>query len=185
MLNKIIADTGAAMQKAVEHTEHEFSTINTGKAQPSMVENVQVEAYGSMMPLKNCATVMTPDSRSIVVTPFDKGLLKAVEKAILGANLGFTPSVQGTIVRCPVPELTGERRTELVKVANRYAEEGRVRVRNCRRDGLELVKKITKDKTASEDDCKRTEKEIQILTDKWIAAIDSALRSKEADLKKV
>ncbi len=185
MLKKIISETAAAMAKAVEHTEHEFSTINTGKAQPSMVEGVQVEAYGSMMPLKNCATVTTPDARSIVITPFDKGLLKAVEKAILGANVGLTPAVQGGIVRCPVPELTGERRAELVKVANRYAEEGRVRVRNLRRDGLELVKKLNKEKAVSEDDAKRAEKEIQTVTDKHIAAIDGALKSKEADLKNV
>lgn len=185
MLKKITDSTNEAMEKAVAHTEHEFSTINTGKAQPSMVEGVLVEAYGSMMPLKNCATVSTPDARSIVITPFDKGLLKAIEKAILGANIGLTPSVQGAIVRCPVPELTGERRNELVKVANRYAEEGRVRVRAVRRDSLELVKKINKDKAASEDDCKRTEKDIQTLTDKWIAVIDAAFKAKEADLKKV
>ncbi|MCD8299065.1 MAG: ribosome recycling factor [Opitutae bacterium] len=183
MLKKIISETDAAMAKSVAHTEHDFSTINTGKAQPSMVEGVQVEAYGTTMPLKNCATVTTPDARSIVVTPFDKGLLKAIEKAILGANIGITPMVQGGIVRCPVPELTGERRAELVKVANRYAEDGRVRVRNCRRDGLELIKKINKDKAASEDECKRAEKEIQTVTDKWIAAIDSALKAKETDLK--
>lgn len=173
----------AAMKKSLAHTEHEFSTINTGKAQPSMVEGVMVEAYGSMMPLKSCATTTTPDARSIVITPFDKGLLKAIEKAILGANIGLTPSVQGAIVRCPVPELTGERRAELVKLANRYAEAGRVQVRNNRREALENVKKIQKEKTASEDDCKRTEKEVQTLTDKYIALVDTALKNKEKDLR--
>ncbi len=185
MLKKIISDTDASMSKAVAHTEHEFSTINTGKAQPSMVEGVQVEAYGTTMPLKSCATVTTPDARSIVITPFDKGLLKAIEKAVLGANVGLTPMVQGGLVRCPVPELTGERRAELVKVANRYAEEGRVRVRNSRREGLELIKKLSKDKGISEDEGKRAEKEIQNVTDKWISTIDSALKAKEADLKSV
>jgi ribosome recycling factor len=111
--------------------------------------------------------------------------VKDIEKAILGANVGLTPANMGGFVRCSVPELSGERRAELVKVANRYAEAGRVGVRNCRRDALELVKKINKDKAASEDDCKRTEKDIQTLTDKYIAEVDKALKVKEADLQKI
>ncbi|MCR5184436.1 MAG: ribosome recycling factor [Opitutales bacterium] len=183
MIKDILNTAEAAMKKTLAHTEHEFSTINTGKAQPSMVESVMVEAYGSMMPLKNCATTTTPDARSIVITPFDKGLLKAIERAILGANIGLNPAVQGAIVRCPIPELTGERRAELVKVANRYAEAGRVQIRNNRRDALEGVKKIQKDKTASEDECKRAEKDVQTLTDKYIGFIDAALKAKESELR--
>lgn len=182
-LQDIVSAAETAMKKSLAHTEHEFSTINTGKAQPAMVEGVMVEAYGSMMPLKNCATTTTPDARSIVITPFDKGLLKAIERAILGANIGLTPSVQGAIVRCPVPELTGERRVELIKLANRYAEAGRVQVRNNRRDALEGVKKIQKEKTASEDECKRAEKDVQTVTDKYIGFVDAALKAKEADLR--
>lgn len=185
MLNKIKQDAEIAMKKALEHTVKEFSTIHTGKAAPSMVENLQVEAYGSMMRLKDTASVSTPDARSIVITPFDKSIIKDIEKAILGANIGLTPANMGSYVRCNVPELSGERRAELVKVANRFAEAGRVGVRNCRRDALEHVKKINKDKTASEDDCKRTEKDIQTLTDKYIAEVEKALKAKEADLQKV
>lgn len=185
MLKDIKQGAETAMKKVLAHTVKEFSTIHTGKAVPAMVENIQVEAYGSMMRVKDTATVSTPDSRTIIITPFDKSIVKDIEKGILGANVGLTPANMGTFVRCNVPELSGERRNELVKVANRYAETGRVGIRNCRRDALELVKKVNKDKAASEDDCKRTEKEIQTLTDKYIAEIDKALKAKETDLRQV
>ena len=119
MLSKIKQDAESAMKKALEHTVKEFSTIHTGKAAPAMVENIQVEAYGSMMRLKDTASVSTPDARTIVITPFDKSIIKDIEKAILGANVGLTPANMGSFVRCSVPELSGERRAELVKVANR------------------------------------------------------------------
>ena len=124
------------MKKALEHTVKEFSSIHTGKAAPSMVENIQVEAYGSMMRLKDTASVSTPDARTIVITPFDKSIIKDIDKAILGANVGLTPANMGGFVRCSVPELSGERRAELVKVANRYAEAECVGVRSCSRETL-------------------------------------------------
>ncbi|MDR2844600.1 MAG: ribosome recycling factor [Puniceicoccales bacterium] len=179
----VISDGTAAMKKTVEHTLHEFTGLNTGKAQPSMVENVTVEVYGSQMRLKDIATISTPDARSIVIQPFDKNASKDIVQGIQAANLGFNPVPQGSIIRCPVPELTGERRAEMVKVAHRLAEEGRVRVRNVRRDTLEVLKKHQKE--VSEDDFKRAEKEVQVATDKWIAEIDKALKIKEADLQKV
>lgn len=182
-IKAIISSGDAAAKKTVEHTLHEFSGLNTGKAQPSMVENVVVEVYGSQMRLKDIAAISTPDSRSIVIQPFDKNASKDIVQGIQAANLGFNPVPQGNIIRCPVPELTGERRQDLIKVANRLAEEGRVRVRNVRRDTLEVLKKGQKE--VSEDDFKRAEKEVQTMTDKWISEIDKALKAKETDLQKI
>jgi len=182
---KVIADGAASMKKALDHTLHEFHTLNTGKAQPSMVEDILVEAYGSMQPVKNLAAIMTPDARTIAIQPFDKGTSKDIVKAIQAANIGLNPVDQGSIIRCPIPDLTTQRRQELAKVAHKYAEEGKVRVRNIRRDTLESLKKGQKDKLISEDEFKRAEKEVQVHHDKFIAEIDKALKSKEADLTKV
>lgn len=169
------------MKKAIEHTLHEFSTIHTGKANPTMVESVTVEAYGSVMRLKECAAISTPDPRTIVIQPWDKGLVQAVIKGIQTANLGFNPNMDGGIVRIPLPEMSRERRQEFVKVANRLAEEGRVQVRNLRRDAIESVKKAK----LPEDESKRLEKDIQTATDKAIADINQHLTHKEKELTTV
>ena len=178
-----ISSGGTAMQKAVEHTRHELASLNTGKAQPSMVESVTVEIYGAQIRLKDVATISTPDARTIFIQPFDKNATKDIVQGIQAANLGFNPIPQGNVIRCPIPELTGERRAELVKMAYRLAEEGRVRVRNARRETLEILKKNQKE--IPEDDFKRAEKEVQTLTDKWVAEIDKMLRAKEGDLQKI
>ena len=178
MSQQILTDTQTKMTKAVDHTLHEFSNIHTGKASPSMVESIMVEAYGSMIRIKDCAAISTPDARQIVIQPWDKGLTQAISKAILIANLGFNPAVDGSIVRIPLADMSRERRQEFVKVANRLAEEGRVHVRNVRRDCLESVKKAK----LPEDEAKRTEKEIQTFTDKAIEEINKHLASKEKDL---
>lgn len=178
MSHPILTETQAKMKKAVDHTLHEFSTIHTGKANPTMVESVMVEAYGSMMRLKECAAVSTPDARMIVIQPWDKGLTQAVLKGIQIANLGFNPTVDGALVRIPLPEMSRERRQEFVKVANRLAEEGRVHVRNVRRDALETTKKAK----LPEDEAKRLEKDIQTATDKSIAEINQHLAHKEKEL---
>ncbi len=185
MPSKILADATARMKKSVEHTLHEFSTIHTGKASPAMVESVMVEAYGSMMPLKGCAAITTPDARMIQVQPWDKGLLRAIEKALQMANIGVNPIIDGSLIRLPFPELSKERRVEFVKTANRLAEEGRVGVRHVRRDALEVAKKQKKDGKMAEDEEKRLEKDIQALTDKSIKDIDSALANKEKELMSV
>jgi len=185
MSSQINTDAVARMKKAVEHTLHEFSTIHTGKASPAMVESVMVEAYGSMMPLKGCAAITTPDARLIQVQPWDKGLTRAIEKALQMANIGVNPVVDGALIRLPFPELSKERRQEFVKTANRLAEEGRVGVRHVRRDALEAAKKLKKDGKLSEDDEKRLEKDVQTLTDKAIKDIDAALASKEKELMSV
>jgi ribosome recycling factor len=182
MSHPILSDAQARMKKAVDHTLHEFSSIHTGKATPAMVETVMVEAYGSHMPLKQCAAISTPDARLIQIQPWDAGLVKAITKSIIDANLGFNPIPDGKIVRVPLPEMSRERRQEFVKNAHRLAEEGRVHVRNVRRDAMDNAKKLKKDGKLSEDDEKRLEKDVQAATDKAIADINSHLASKEKDL---
>jgi ribosome recycling factor len=180
-----LTEAQARMKKAVEHTLHEFSTIHTGKASPAMVESVMVEAYGSMMPLKGCAAITTPDPRMIQIQPWDKGVLRAIEKALQMANIGVNPVVDGNLIRLPFPDLSRERRQEFVKTAQRLAEEGRVAVRHCRRDAMEAAKKLKKDGKISEDDEKRLEKDVQAATDKAIKDIDTHLATKEKDLMTV
>jgi len=176
MSNPLINEAG--MKKAVDHTLKEFSAIHTGKANPAMIESVMVEAYGSQMRLKDCAAITTPDARLIQVQPWDAGLTKAIEKAIQIANLGFNPTVDGKIIRVTLPDMSRERRLEFVKTANRLAEEGRVHVRNVRRDALEAIRKAK----LPEDESKRTEKDLQAATDKFIKEINDQLAKKEAEL---
>ena len=176
---------GELMKKTIEHVGKEFEKVNTGKANPAMVENIMVEAYGTSSRLRDIAAITTPDSSTIRVQPWDKSILKDVEKAILAANIGFTPAVMGEAVRCPIPALSGERRAELAKICHEMAEQGRVRVRNIRREQIDAAKKMQKAGDATEDDLKKFEKEIQNVTDKSIAEINATLAAKEADLKTV
>lgn len=178
MAHPIVTEAQTKMKKALDHTLHEFSNIHTGKAHPSMIESVMVDAYGSAMRIKDCAAITTPDPRMIAIQPWDKGLSQSIVKGIQMANLGFNPMIDGAIVRIPLPEMSRERRQEFVKIANRLAEEGRVHVRNVRRDVLEALKKAK----LPEDEAKRTEKEIQVLTDKMIADIAGHLAAKEKEL---
>jgi ribosome recycling factor len=173
------------MQKALDHTLHEFANIHTGKASPAMVENLNVTAYGSSMQLKSVAAITTPDSRTIAITPFDKSTIQDVVKAIQVANIGINPTIMGDKVHCPLPELTKQRRQELVKICHGHAEQGKVGLRAARRDAMDALKTAEKDKDISEDDRKRYEKEVQAATDKFGKQIDDALKAKEADLLKV
>jgi ribosome recycling factor len=181
MSHPLLNEANTKMKKAVDHTVQEFATIHTGKATPAMVETVMVEAYGSQMRLKECAAITTPDARMIQIQPWDAGLVKAVEKAIQVANLGFNPVVDGKLIRVPLPDMSRDRRQEFVKTAARIAEEGRVHVRNARRDVLESVKKAK----LPEDETKRLEKDIQAATDKAIKDIGSHFTAKEKDLLSV
>jgi len=184
-IKKIIADGANAMKKAVDHTSHEFATLHTGKASPGMIENVQVhiESYGMTQRLKDMSAITTPDAQTIVVQPFDKAAIDDIRKAIMAANIGINPVSQGSFLRCPVPTLSGERRLELAKKATQLAEEGKVRVRNARRDVLEVLKKANKEKLVTDDELKRSEKDIQTNTDKAIADIEAHLKKKDAELK--
>lgn len=181
----ILQEARTRMQKAFDHVVHEFGTLHTGRASPTMVENVQVQAYGSTMRLKEVAAITTPDARTIQVQPYDRGIIRDVEKAIQTANLGFNPKIDGTLLRIPLPELTGERRKELVKITHNLAEEGRVRVRHARREALEALKKLCNDGLLPEDDLKRLEKDVQAEHDKSIAQIGDALARKERELTTV
>lgn len=178
MSHPILTDASTRMKKTVDHTLHEFSTLHTGKASPAMVESIMVEAYGGTQALKACAAITTPDPRMIQVQPWDKGLLRAIEKALQQTNIGVNPVVDGNLIRLPFPDLSKERRLEFVKTAHRLAEEGRVHVRNVRRDVLEQVKKAK----LPEDESKRLEKDVQTATDNAIKSIESHLAHKEKEL---
>lgn len=178
MSHPLLTEATAKMKKALDFTLHEFSSIHTGKATPVMVEGVMVEAYGSQMRLKECAAITTPDSRMIQIQPWDPSLTKAIEKGIQVANLGFNPVVDGKIIRVPLPDMSRERRQEFVKTASRIAEEGRVHIRNVRRDVMESVKKAK----FPEDEAKRLEKDIQAATDKAIKDIGDHFTAKEKEL---
>lgn len=181
---EILKSLSDDLKKAVDHTLHEFSSLHTGKATPAMLDGVKVNAYGSTVSMKEVAAVTTPDARTIMIQPWDKSVIQDIEKSIQEANLGLNPIIDGGILRVPVPELTGERRQELVKTAGSMAEEGRVRVRQARRDALDLLKSAKSD-GLPEDDFKRYEKDVQKAHDDAIAEINTHLSHKEADLKKV
>ena len=183
--DEIILKADDGMSKATEFTQKEFANIHTGKASPSMVDGISVEAYGSTVKLRDISAIPTPDSRLIKIQPWDQSVIKDVERAIIAANLGFNPNVMGQSIQVPIPELSKERRQDLVKVAHGIAEEGRVRARQVRRDAMDSLKAAEKAKEISEDDLKRFEKDVQKLTDTATAAIADQLKKKEADLMTV
>jgi ribosome recycling factor len=173
------------MQSTQENLEKEFAGLRTGRANSGMLDPVTVEVYGARMPLNQVASVSVPEARLLTVQVWDATQTKAVEKAIRDAGLGLNPQAEGTMIRVPVPELSTERRTELVKVAGKYAEAARVAIRNIRRDGMDAVKKMEKDKLVSEDDAKRQSEDIQKATDGFIKKVDELLAQKEKDVMKV
>jgi len=175
------------MQKACEYTLHEFSTVRTGKASPSLVEgiDIQVQAYGTSMKLKQLALISTPEPRLIYVKPFDPSTLRDIERGLKEANIGINPAVDGNAIRLPIPEMNQERRKEMVKRIKGMGEEGKVRIRSQRRDGMEAAKKAQKDGSISEDDLERMEEEIQKLTDKYTKEIDTHVVKKEAEVMTV
>jgi ribosome recycling factor len=181
-IQNIIKDTRIAMDKAVENTKKEFSTIHAGKAAPSMLDTVRVEMYGTTMALNQVATVAAPEPRLLVVTPFDKGQAKAIEKAIREANLGLDPAQQGGVIRVPLPSMNEERRKDLVKVVHKFAEEGKIAVRHARTHGRDTLKKMS---GTSEDDVKHGEKDLQKLHDDFIHKIDELIKVKEAEIMEV
>lgn len=180
----IILEAEELMDRAVKHTFHEFTNIHTGKATPAMIENisVRVESYGTSMAIKELGAITTPDLHTLQVTPWDKGTSGAVEKAIREANLGLNPISRGATILVPIPELSGDRRRELVKMAASHAEEGRISVRKARHHAMDLLKKLKTDGHVSEDDVKRHEKEVQDMTDLHVTQINVALEAKEKDL---
>jgi ribosome recycling factor len=173
------------MQGALDSVRREFSTIRTGRAKPAILDRVEVEAYGSRMPLRSVANVGVPEPRLLTVTPFDPGTLRAIERAIDRADIGLNPQNDGKIIRLPIPELTEDRRKQFIRMVRSYAEEGRVSVRNVRRDEMRDLLELKKMGEISEDDERRAEAELQQLTNEYIKRMDSALADKEAELLEV
>lgn len=185
MADPDLSDVERRMNSAVDVLKKEFAGLRTGRASAALLDPVVVDAYGSKMPVAQLGTVSVPDARMISVQVWDKGNVKAVEKAIRDAGLGLNPQADGTLVRVPIPQLSEDRRKELAKVANKYAEQARVAVRNVRRDGMDLLKRLEKDSEISQDDHRLYADEIQSLTDQHIKSIDGALAQKEKEIMQV
>jgi ribosome recycling factor len=183
--SELLKELHDKMDSAVEHTKKEFAGLRAGRASPQLLESVVVEAYGNMTPVQQLGNINVPEPRTLSVQVWDKGLVKSVEKAIRDAGLGLNPVADGQTVRVPVPQLNEERRKEMVRIAAKYAEDGRISIRNIRRHGLDALKKMEKDKIISEDEVVRHEKDVQKLTDEYIAKIDTILGQKEKDIMQV
>ena len=182
---EIMFEAEAGMEKGVEYMLHEFAAVRTGKASPALVENVDVSAYGTSMKLKQLALISTPEPRLLLIQPFDGSITKDIEKALKESKIGITPAVEGKLIRLPIPELSEERRKELVKTVRHMAEEARVRIRSSRRNGIDEIKRIEKAGEITEDERHDLEEEIQKLTDKYVKEIDAHVESKEMDIMKV
>lgn len=181
-LEEIFKDAEERMKKSVNHVQHELARIRTGRATPALLDAVKVEYYGSKVPLNQVATITAPEPRLLVVQPWEKRMIAEVEKAILQAELGLNPSNDGNVVRVPIPELSEERRQELLKLVKKYCEDGRVAIRNVRRDANEHIKKLEKAHEISEDSSHDAQDKIQKLTDKYIEEIDEILSHKEKEI---
>lgn len=180
-----VEDLKRRMSGSLQSFRHELAGLRTGRASAGLVEPVQVHAYGQTMPLNQVATISIPEPRAISVQVWDKGMVNAVDKAIRDANLGLSPVIEGQVLRIRIPELNEQRRKEMVKVAHKYGEEARVAVRHIRRDGIDQLKRLLKDKTLTEDDEKRFETEVQKATDQAVSEVDQALASKEKEIMQV
>ncbi len=182
MVQEQLQDASTRMEKAVDSLRHELGTVRTGRASPGLVEHLRVDYYGSPTPLNQLATVSTPDARLIVIQPYDRGAMGAIEKSILKSDLGLTPANDGTVIRLSIPPLTEDRRRELAKHVRKRVEEARVAVRNVRRDCHDHIRKLEHDHTISQDDLHRSETELQKLTDDQVREIDKVGEAKEQDL---
>ena len=185
MLNDIKKDAQTRMNKSVEAFRHDLTKLRTGRATTALVDHLKVNYYGSDMPLTQVATVSVSDARSLTITPWEKGMVAAVEKAILASDLGLTPNTAGTVIRINLPPLTEERRKELSKHVHAEGENAKVAIRNVRRDAIQQVKELLKEKLVTEDDVRRAEDEIQKLTDKAVKDVDDVAKAKEQELMAV
>ncbi len=185
MSTEIIKDAERRMQKAVETAQHDFSTIRTGRANPLILEGIKVDYYGTLTPLNQIAGISTPEPRQLLISPWDKGSLDGIIKAIQASDLGLTPNSDGQTVRLNIPHLTEERRKDLIKQLHKKSEEHKVAVRNVRRDANERLKAQEKKGELSEDDLKREQEEVQKITDRFCVDIDKLTTAKEAELREV
>ena len=181
----LIKDAETRMGKSVEHARNEFNTVRTGRASAALLDRIQIDYYGTQTPLKQLASINAPEARLLTVQPFDPGSIKAIEKAIMESELGLTPSNDGKLVRLPIPQLTEERRKELVKVVRTLAEEHRVAVREIRRDAMRHLKELVVKGEVGDDDERRAEERVQKLTDDHTKQIDEQLKHKEAEIMEV
>jgi ribosome recycling factor len=184
-IDEFIADATRRMDKSVESAQHEFNTLRTGRASAALLDRIQVDYYGTKTPLNQLATINAPEPRLLTVQPFDPSSLPSIERTIQESDLGLTPSNDGKIIRLPIPQLTEERRKELVKVARHMAEEGRVAVRNVRRDVMRHLEELVKNGDVGDDEERAAETRVQKLTDEHVAKIDDLLKRKEADIMEV
>jgi ribosome recycling factor len=185
MVDDVIQDASQRMDKSIEATRNEFNTVRTGRASAALLDRITIDYYGQPTPLKQLAAIGAPEPRLLTVQPFDPGSIKQVERAIQESDLGLTPSNDGKIVRLPIPQLTEERRKELVKVVRHMAEEGRIAVRNIRRDAIHHLKELDHEGEISGDEERRAEERVQKLTDEHVKAIDELLKHKEAEIMEV
>ncbi|MEW8977261.1 MAG: ribosome recycling factor [Symbiobacterium sp.] len=185
MTKEIIKDAEERMKKAVELFRQDLAGMRAGRATPALLEKVRVEAYGSPVPVNNVATIEVPDPRTLVIKPWDRSLIKAIERAINASDLGLTPVNDGVVIRLNVPPMTEERRKELVKVVHKRTEEQRVAIRNIRRDANDQIKKMEKDKAISEDESRRAQDEVQKLTDRYIKESEQVMAAKEKEIMEV
>ena len=185
IIKDFIDDAAGRMTKSVDSTRHEFATVRTGRASPALLDRVEVDYYGTRTPLKQLAGISASEARLLTVTPYDKSSMKAIEKAILESDVGLTPSNDGNVIRLTIPELTEERRKELVKVVRRIAEDGRVAIRNVRRDVMHELRELKDAGEVGQDDEHRAEVELQKLTDERVGELDSALTAKEKEILEV
>jgi ribosome recycling factor len=183
--NELIADAGDRMKKSVESTRHEFGTVRTGRASTGLLDRIVVDYYGAPTPLKQMATISAPEARLLTVQPYDQSSIKAIEKAIMESDVGLTPNNDGKLIRLGIPELNEERRKELVRVVRHIAEEGRVAIRNIRRDCMHDLRELKSEGEVGADDEKRAEAELQKLTDQRVGELDEALKAKEAEILEV
>jgi ribosome recycling factor len=181
----LIADAGRRMDKSVEHARNEFNTVRTGRASGALLDRITVDYYGTQTPLKQLATINVPEPRLLTIQPFDPGSVKSIEKSIQESDLGLQPSNDGKVIRLPVPQLTEERRKELVKVVGHMAEEHRIAIRDVRRDAMKNLQDLVKKGDVGEDDERRAEQEVQKLTDSHTKTIDELLKHKEAEIMEV
>jgi ribosome recycling factor len=185
VINDLKKDAAARMEKSVAALKQELTKLRTGRAHTSLLDHITVEYYGSEVPLSQVANINVEDSRTLTVTPWEKSMVQAIEKAIMNSDLGLNPASAGTIIRVPLPALTEERRKDMIRVVRQEAEGGRVAIRNIRRDVLGDIKDMQKEKLISEDDERRAQDEIQGITDKYIARIEEVLAEKEKDLMEI
>ena len=185
MLDEIKKDAAERMAKSVNSLQQDLTKIRTGRAHTSLLDHITVEYYGSQVPLNQVSNVGVEDSRTLIITPWEKDMVKPIEKAIMGSDLGLNPSSAGTVIRVPLPPLTEERRKDMIRVVRHEAEGGRIAVRNIRRDAMHDIKELLKEKMIGEDEERRAEVEIQGITDKHVAEIDKLLAEKEAELMEV